>query len=137
ATFTGNLEDADVLPVGVFDCIVLTQTLQFVFDMRAGVRTLYRALKPGGVLLLTVPGIARVDNAWPLAWSLTVAAARRLLEERFRSHAVVIEVYGNVFAATASLYGLAVEELERSDLDVADVNFPVIIAARAIKSEDA
>jgi hypothetical protein len=136
ATFTGNLEDPDILPAGAFDCIVLTQTLQFLFDMRAGVATLHRALKSGGVLLLTAPGITRVDSAWPLAWSLTAPAARRLLEERFRSHAVVVEAHGNVFAATAFLYGLAVEELERSDLDVDDANFPVIVAARAVKAED-
>ena len=84
-----------------------------------------------------MPGITRVDRAWgDLSWSLTAAAARRLLEERFRSDAVAVEAHGNVFAATAFLYGLALEELDRSDLDVDDANFPVIVAARAIKAQE-
>jgi glycosyltransferase involved in cell wall biosynthesis len=137
ATLIGDLQRLDVLPEGVFDCIVLTQTLHFLFDMRAGVATLHRALKPGGVLLLTAPGITQVDcGTWgsKLAWSLTATAARRLLEERFQSDSVIVEAHGNVLAATAFLYGLAVEELKCSDLDVDDPNFPVIVAARATKT---
>ena len=139
ATIVGNLAQTDVLPEAAFDCIVLTQTLHFLFDMRAGVATLYRALKPGGVLLLTMPGITQVDSgAWGnnLAWSVTAAAARHLLELRFQSNAVAVEAHGNVFAATAFLYGLAIEELDRADLDVDDANYPVIVAARAIKTID-
>jgi glycosyltransferase involved in cell wall biosynthesis len=138
ATFVGDLAGPNELPAAVFDCIVLTQTLHLLFDMRAGIRTLYRALKPGGVLLLTTPGISQIDSGeWGATWywSLTASAARRLLEERFRPEAVVVKAHGNVFAATAFLYGLAVEELDRTDLDFADASYPVIVAARVIKEE--
>jgi glycosyltransferase involved in cell wall biosynthesis/SAM-dependent methyltransferase len=137
ATFIADLTRPDVLPEAAFDCIVLTQTLHLLFDMQSGIATLCRALKPGGVLLLTTPGISQVDGGewrdiW--YWSLTAAAARRLLEAQFRPEAVVVETHGNVFAATAFLYGLAVEELDRSDLDVDDPSYPVIVMARAIKA---
>ena len=138
ATFIGDLARLDVLPPAAFDCIVLTQTLHLVFDMRAAIATLHHALKPGGVLLLTTPGISPVDRGeWGKNWfwSLTGAAVRSLLEEQFQPDHVAVEAHGNVFAATAFLYGLALEELERSDLDVSDAAFPVIVAARAMKAE--
>ena len=140
ATIIGDLTQTDVLPEAAFQCIVITQVLHFLYDMRAAVATLHRALRPGGVLLLTMPGITQVDSgSWEsnLAWSVTPAAVRRLLEERFQSDTVAVEAHGNVFAATAFLYGLAVEELDRADLDVDDANFPVIVAARAVKTLDA
>jgi SAM-dependent methyltransferase len=137
ATFVGDLTQQGVLPEGVFDCIVLTQTLHLVYDMRAAVATLHRALKPGGVLLLTTPGITQLDpGQWGATWywSLTARAARRLLEERFSPDSVAVEVHGNVFAATAFLYGIAVEEIDRADLDVDDAIYPVTVAARAVKA---
>ena len=45
----------------------------------------------------------------------------------------MVERYGNVFAATAFLQGLAVEELDTSDLDPIDQAYPVIVALRARK----
>jgi hypothetical protein len=51
ATLVGDLAEGDHLPSEVFDCIVMTQTLQYVFDVHKGVATLHRMLKPGGVLL--------------------------------------------------------------------------------------
>ncbi len=140
ATIIGDITQPEVLPEGAFDCIVLTQTLHLVYDMRAAVGTLHRALKPGGVLLLTVPGITQIDRSeWRSTWywSLTGPAARRLLEDHFGHNAVTVKTHGNVFAATAFLYALATEELNVSDLDVDDESYPVIVAARAVKRKDA
>jgi len=140
ATFVGDLARLDVLPESVFDCIVLTQTLHLVYDMRAAVATLHRALKPGGVLLLTTPGISQLDpGEWGPTWywSLTALAARRLLEEQFSPDNLTVEAHGNVFAATAFLYGIAVEELDRADLEVEDAAYPVTVAARAVKANAA
>ena len=44
-----------------FDCAIVTQTLQFVYDVRAALATLHRILAPGGVLLATVPGITKIS----------------------------------------------------------------------------
>jgi len=136
ATLVGDLAQAHTLPEAVFDCIVITQTLQFIFDMRAAVATLHKALKPGGVLLLTIPGISQIEESEGASswyWSLTTVAARRLLEERFPPAKVRVEAHGNVFAATAFLYGLAAEELDRADLDVFDPSYPVVVTCRAAK----
>jgi SAM-dependent methyltransferase len=138
ATLVGDIAREQTLPKASFDCIVFTQTLHLVFDMRAAVANLHDALKPGGVLLLTAPGITSVDTGiWAQTWywSITAVAARRLLEGRFRPDRVAVEAHGNVFAATAFLYGLAYEELDRADLDMDDPRYPVIVAARAVRRE--
>ena len=51
ATIVADLTCADdVIPSQAFDCIILTQTLEVIYDVRAALRTVHRALKPGGVL---------------------------------------------------------------------------------------
>lgn len=137
ATIVGDLTHSNALSEATFDCIVLTQTLQFIFDVRAAVATSYRALKPGGVLLVTMPGLTKMHDRWSWYWTFTPAAVSRLLEEQFGHDAVSVETHGNIFSATAFLYGIAMEELNASDLTVNDENYPVIVAARAIKRKDA
>lgn len=136
ATIVGDLTDPGVLPENAFDCIVLTQTLQLIYDVSLAVRRLYRALAPGGVLLVTAPGISQLDrgewgNTW--FWSFTPTSLRRLFGDVFGPEAVMVEHYGNVFAATSFLQGLAVEELNTADLDPIDHAYPVIVAVRARK----
>jgi hypothetical protein len=135
ANFIGNMEGPEVLPQETFDCIIVTQALHLLYDMRAGLATLHNALKPGGALLVTVPGISRIGANWVNSWywSLTSLSMRRLLEERFQSANVSVEDHGNVFAATAFLFGLSVEELNRRNLDIHDGCYPVTVAACAIK----
>ena len=45
----------------------------------------------------------------------------------------MVEYYGNVFAATAFLQGLAVEEVDTSKLAPLDKSYQVIVAVRARK----
>ena len=62
ATIVGDLADPATLPTEQFDCIILTQTLHLIFDMAAAVAQMHRALAPGGVALITVPGITPLDH---------------------------------------------------------------------------
>jgi SAM-dependent methyltransferase len=136
ATIIADLTCADHIPADTFDCVILTQTLHLIYDMRAAVRTLHRALKRGGVLLLTAPGISQIDRGeWgsDWCWSLTAYSARRLLEETFPPAGVEVETYGNVLAAVAFLHGLAAHELRRAELDARDPCYQVLVTARAVK----
>jgi glycosyltransferase involved in cell wall biosynthesis len=136
ATIVGDLTDATVLPENAFDCIVLTQTLQLIFDVPLAIARIHRALAPGGVALVTAPGISQLDRGeWAQTWfwSFTPLAMRRLFGAVFGADAVAVECYGNVFAATAFLQGLAVEELQTGDLDPVDAAYPVVVAVRARK----
>ena len=139
ATIVGDLAAPDVLPPATFDCLILTQTLHLIYDMASAVREMHRALKPNGVVLLTVPGISRIDRGeWRESWywSLTEYSARRMFAEIFGAEQVNVEVYGNVFAAIAFLHGVALEEVPPAKLNITDPAFPVIIAVRAQKASD-
>lgn len=134
ATIVGDLATPGILPPGAFDCLVITQTLHLVYDMRAAVAEMHSALRPDGVLLLTVPGISQIDRGdWGHTWfwSLTRNSVTRLFADVFGAENVGIEQFGNVFAATAFLQGIAVEEVEPSKLDVLDASYPVTLAVRA------
>jgi glycosyltransferase involved in cell wall biosynthesis len=136
ATFVGDLTHADRIPSDSFDCFILTQTLHLVYDVRAALQTIYRILKPGGVVLATFPGISQISNdQWAdyWHWSFTTLSARRLFEEFFPTTHVTFEAFGNVRAATAFLQGLAAEELRQPELDYRDRQYEVVIAVRAMK----
>lgn len=135
ATLTGDLANRATLPEATFDCVILTQTLHLVFDMAAAVETLRRSLRPGGVLLVTVPGITPVDRGeWKDSWfwSLAEPALAKLLVGPFGEEKVTAKTYGNLFAATAFLHGAALEEVPSRKLAPVDPAYPVIVAARAV-----
>jgi hypothetical protein len=106
--------------------------------MKAALRHLQRILKPGGVLLITVPGISQVvKDSWgdDWCWALTLQSARMLLEECFPDARVKVEAYGNVLAAIALLEGIASEELRPDELDFRDDEYQVLITVRAAKQD--
>jgi SAM-dependent methyltransferase len=135
-TMVGDLTTADHIPSDLFDCVLVTQTLQLIYDFRAALRTIHRILKPEGVALLTVPGIKKSRDekgSFGDYWSFTSLSARGLLEELYTPPQVSIQAYGNVLAAIAFLHGIAAEELRRDELDFCDPAYEVLVGARAIK----
>jgi len=139
ATIIGDLASADHIPSSTFDCIILTQTLQYIYDLRSAIRTLYRILKPGGVLLATVPGISQISaDKWAESWcwSFSRLSIQRMFEEVFPAEGVTVEAHGNVFATTALLQGLAAEELCQQELDYHDWYYQLLITLRAVKIEE-
>jgi SAM-dependent methyltransferase len=136
ATLVGDLTYADHLPSDAFDCFILTQTLQYAYDIRSALKTIYRILKPGGVVLATVPGISQISiDEWAddWYWAFTTLSARRLFEEFFPADRVEVEAYGNVLAAISFLQGLATEELRPEELDYRDRCYDLLITIRAVK----
>lgn len=139
ATIVADLSHDNAIPNNVFDCIVCTQTLQFIYDARSALRTLHRILKPGGVLLLTAHGTSRIArregvDPWGEYWRFTAQAMRRLIAETFPGARVTVDAHGNVLAAVASLHGLAAEELSHAELDHRDPNYEVLLTVRAEKA---
>jgi SAM-dependent methyltransferase len=137
ATYIADLTDCPQVPSERFDCVILTQTLHMIYDVRAVLRTAHRILAPGGVVLATIPGISQIDSGsgrdtW--FWYLTPRCAKLLFEEAFPPEHVQIEPHGNVLAAVAFLHGLALEEMKTRDLDVLDPLYPVITGVRAVKA---
>jgi len=139
ATIVADLSNAGHIPSDMFDCIIFTQTLQLIYDVRAALRTLYRILKPGGVVLATVPGITQIDeDDWGFPhwhWSFTSLSTRKLFNEVFPPSNVTIGVHGNVLAAISFLHGLVIDELKPDELDAFDPHYEVVITVRAVKRE--
>ncbi|MBA3844493.1 MAG: methyltransferase domain-containing protein [Actinobacteria bacterium] len=138
ATIVADLANGDGIPQETFDCFILTQTLQYVYDVRAAVSQAAALLVPGGVLLATVPGISRVSSVRPGVspddfWRFTPAACRELATREFGDSHAHLVTYGNALSAAAFIAGLATEELTPSRVAAHDERFPVLIAFRAVK----
>lgn len=136
ATFVGDLSHVPDIPSDSFDCIVFTQTLHFIYDFHGALRTCYRLLKPGGSLLLTVPGISHIDHGewreyW--LWAFTDKSMKRLLAETFLPEKTSITTYGNVYVASAFLYGMGLPEVPVHMLEKHDPSYQVIISVKATK----
>ncbi len=137
ATIIADLTSAEHIPSDSFDCIILTQTLQLIYDVRAAVATLHRILKPGGVVLATFPGISQTyDTEWGFTWcwSFTEVSASRLFGEAFGPGAVAVESFGNVLAAMCFLHGLSVSEVTPQELDYHEPGYAVSVTVRAQKA---
>lgn len=135
ATFIGDLAHDNKLPSQAFDCIILTQTLLCIYDLHAVIQTLFRILKPGGVVLATVPGICQIAQPdmvlWGDYWRFTSLSAHRLFADAFGADRVNVTTFGNVLVAASFLHGLAVADLTPGELDHCDPNYPVSICIRA------
>ncbi len=139
ATIVADLTSDNPVPDDTFDCIICTQTLQFIYDFRGALRQLHRILRPGGVLLLTAHGTSRIGrregvDGWGEYWRFTAQSMPRLLAETFPRADTRTEVYGNVLAAIANLHCLAAEELTPAELDHRDPDYEVLLAVRAAKA---
>ena len=136
-TIVADLTDAGSVPSDRFDCFLLTQTLQFVRDVRAALWEAHRVLRSGGVLLVTAPALSKIDRrGGPEGdlWRFTHAGLTALLDETFGPGRVDVQAYGNVLTAVAFLMGLACDDLSSHELDYHDEDFPVLVAARAVKT---
>lgn len=137
ATIIADLTRADHIESNTFDCIIFTQTLQFIYDLHAAVGTLHRILKPAGVLLATVPVISQVCrydmDRWGDYWRFTDAAPLRLLGGIFGRESVTVKAHGNVLAAVGFLHGLSAHEFESAELDYHDPDYQLLVTAHAVK----
>jgi glycosyltransferase involved in cell wall biosynthesis/peptidoglycan/xylan/chitin deacetylase (PgdA/CDA1 family) len=136
ATIVADLTQADAIPSNVFDCFILTQTLNFIYNVRAALLHSVRILKPGGVLLATVSALDRISyETGPDGdyWRFTEASLRTLLTEHVPLESFEVTPFGNVKACMAYLYGLSSQELDPTMLDVCDPWFPIGYCIRAIK----
>jgi glycosyltransferase involved in cell wall biosynthesis len=136
ATFVGDLCNTALLPAEAFDCIILTQTLHLIYNYQDAINNCYRILKPGGALLLTVPGISQIDHhEWKEIWfwSFTGYSLKRILSGPFPKEGVRIDTHGNVLVASAFLYGMGLPELKKEQVDYCDPHYQVTITALAVK----
>jgi hypothetical protein len=119
-----------------FDAVVCPLSLQFAPRITDAVAVVAGCVRPGGIVLATIPAIgpqSPADAKWPLRWQLTPLGARRVFEERFPPDSVMVETFGNVLTATAHLYGLPATTLRRRERELQDRDFPVVVGVRAVR----
>jgi len=138
ATIVADLSDAPQIASNKFDCFLLIQTLQLIYDVRSALETTHRILKPGGTVLATFPGITPLkDKEWNDCWywNFTVNSAVKMFQEFFEVSEIEVLSHGNVKAATAFLHGLSVNDCGVRGLKIQDNSFPVVITVKATKQK--
>jgi SAM-dependent methyltransferase len=136
ATLVADLAAAEAIPAETFDCFILTQTLQLIYDVHAAVRHAHRILKPGGVLLATVPVTSRIVPRREAAadyWRFTPDSCRLLFGDVFGHENVTAGGPGNVLVAAGFLFGMALEEFSERELTAEDELYPLVVTVRAVK----
>jgi SAM-dependent methyltransferase len=138
ATIVADLTTAENIPDNSFDCIIITQTLQMIYEIQAAIKNLHRILKPGGVVLATSHGITRIARRegvddWGEYWHFTTQSSKRLFGEHFAPENIKILTYGNVLSTIGSLHGLAASELAPEELEFSDPNYELLVTVRAQK----
>ncbi len=136
-TIEADLRNAPHVADGSFDCVIATQVLECIDEFHLATSTIHRILKPGGVALVTLPSIQRLDNPheWPLLWGFSDGAARFMFEKQFGERNSAVRAYGNILSATAFLYGLSAHELTDAELNHTDPDYQVIVGVRARKPD--
>ncbi|MFI5310336.1 MAG: methyltransferase domain-containing protein [Gemmatimonadales bacterium] len=137
ATIVGDLATGEGIPQGRFDAVILSQTLQCVFDVHGAARTIHALLAPGGSALVTVPAIAPVSRydveRWGEYWHFGEQSVRRLFEPLFGETNVRVASHGNHIVAHAYLAGMAAAEMHQDELLAHDPDYPILITAVATR----
>lgn len=135
ANIYGDLRNLkDVIPDNTYDCIILTQVLQFIDDYNLALLECRRILKPGGAILITVPAMSRIDCVGGVDgdfWRFTEASLKYVLKEKFTS--VEVSSFGNVKTGVGFWVGLSQQDINKRYYDFNDKNFPILITAVAKK----
>lgn len=132
-----DLVSGEGLRENIADCIILTQTLSFVKNPQPALQNTMRMLKPGGCVLVTVPGIVAISSydydRWGQYWSFTDMSIREMIES---CHPAMYRIctYGNVKAASAFLFGLASHEIGAAALKFSDPRYQIVICAYVQKT---
>jgi len=135
ATIIADLRNMTKTPPDSYDCIILTQVLQFIDLPSKALGECWRILKPGGVLLTTLPSISRIDCQSGIEedyWRFTKAGAKVIFSTQDWKQ-LQIESHGNCRSGLYFLAGVSKEEASSYSLNSHDENFPLIISVFAQK----
>lgn len=132
ATLIADLCQPLSLPAGTFDCIICTQTLQFLTEPATALDNMRNALRPGGTLLLAAPALSRISCGAPDSdlWRVTPSGLKHLLTHW--PGPVTVTGHGNLATCLAFLTGYAAGELPSEKLTAPDdPRFPLLSCAAA------
>lgn len=134
-TRVADLGEPDSMPSESYDCAIVTQTLQFVDSLDVAIANLWRSLRPGGTLLVTMPTVSKIEEplAATEAWRVTPYGLEMVLRRQCPGGAVEVSGYGNILVSVAFLHGLVTSDLRQRELDHYDPIFPTGACGRVTK----
>lgn len=137
ATIVGDISKPESLEENAYDCIILTQVLQCIYDVHGAIANLHKALKPGGALLLTDSCVAQIFGPeyrdWGVYWRFTDICLKRLLSEAFLEKNVQVEPKGNYKVTRSYLKGLATHDLKPKDFLESQPDYQLVVLTKSIK----
>lgn len=137
ATVIGDLRHLENVSSNSYDCLIMTQVFQFIDDVESAISECHRILKPGGVLLATLPSISRIDCVSGTEgdyWRFTTASTKYLFNKYFNGNKTLeIESKGNARVGIYFYAGLSQEDVSKKVFEKNDTDFPLIITVKAIK----
>ena len=106
-----------------------------MYDLKNAIKHAHRILKPGGVLLVTVPNTGPSDGELSHTdyWRFTALGCKRLFGDVFGAKQVQVEPYGNFVTCMAGLSGIAAEEIQPEELATFDEKYTQGVCVRAQK----
>ena len=128
--FHGDLQSGKGIKNNNYDCIILTQVLNFVDNITNTPEILVKGLKNNGVILMTISGITpicRYDmEQYGQYWSFT----EKSIFNMFKNLNVDVEIYsyGNFKTACAFLAGISYKEIDTADMEYNDPDFPLTLS---------
>jgi hypothetical protein len=131
----GDLTNIDSLNhLGVFDCVIATNVINFIFDFDAAVYGLSSLVnKESGTVLVTVSGLSQISRydyvRWGDYWRFNDKSIRIIFEKYF--HEVEVQTYGNAPLAAAFIMGLAQEDVPNRLFEYIDPDYQIIITVKA------
>jgi SAM-dependent methyltransferase len=133
ATIVADLTKPNDIESDRFDCIICTQVLCVIYELDVAVAESHRILKPGGVLLLSVPTFLRIYQPDLVHWRFTPLGLRTLLGRHFGEPNVEVQGVGNSLTAAGIMRGLVFDEFTPAEREPYDARFTIELCARAVK----
>ena len=131
-----DLSEPDSLPVGRFDCFILTQTLQDMPNVDIAIRNAWRAMAAGGTLLIAVATLRDLDpvRGGTYLRRLTRLGLERVVARTCQGAEIETRGYGNMLVGTATPIGRSTQHPTQSQIESYDARFPLVACARIRKS---
>ncbi len=134
ANIYGDLRDIKQIADETYDCLIITQTFVMIDDYPAAIKECHRILKKGGYILVTMPCLGPVWNIDHHHWRWTRASGEYIFNKYFPHDELEVKTYGNALAGQCFWVGMALEEMNKKELDYNDQYFPVIVSIKARKA---
>lgn len=131
-TLVGDIQDCPNIATASFDAVICTQVLEHVFQPVKGLDEIYRILKPGGILLLSLPfyGAAHlIPNDY---WRFTPFTFKKLLD-KYPFRELNIDFEGNLCISIMYLLGLGISDTHQTMLDKQSHHDPLELTCFARK----